>query len=120
MAPLITVRNVDPQTGEPQYGNGAQNYVSDGAAVALIIGSTLRLLRGEMFLNLKAGIPDWQALLSHSITLPAVALIFQTAILNVPFVTGMSSMTVDYLPAARGLTFSAQVQTAFGGLTVSM
>lgn len=114
---LISVRNVI--NGEPQYGNGTQNYVTGAAAMPIIILSTLRLLTGEFFLNLKAGVPYFQNLLNTQISPQAVALIWSNAILGVPFVTGVSSMQVVYQPQARAFTFTAQVETVFGPVIVS-
>ena len=114
----ITVRAIDPVTGEPQYGNGTQNFISDLQAVGQIIQTTLLLLQGEWFLNLQAGTPAFQMLLSHSITKQAVALIYQNIILGVPYVTGIAALRVDYIAKVRSYTFAAIVTTVFGSLPI--
>src|ERR1035438_8103349 len=113
----ITVRALDGN-GDPLYGNGTANFISDLAAVAQTIGTTLKLLAGEFFLNLKAGTPMFQELLSHAITNQAVAMIYQNIILGVPYVTGIASLRVVYTPQARGYAFAAIVTTVFGTLPI--
>src|ERR1035438_260153 len=96
----ITVRALDGN-GDPLYGNGTANFISDLAAVAQTIGTTLKLLAGEFFLNLKAGTPMFQELLSHAITNQAVAMIYQNIILGLPYVTGIASLRVVYRSEER-------------------
>ena len=113
----ITVRSLSTD-GEPQYGNGTQNFISDLAAVSQIIRSTLLLLKGEMFLALNAGTPLFQALVGQAITNQAVALIYQSIILGVPYVTGIASVSVVYVPQSRQYSFSALVSTVFGTIPI--
>src|ERR1017187_9551011 len=106
----ITVRSLSTD-GEPQYSNGTQNFISDLAAVSQIIRSTLLLLRGEFFLALNSGTPLFQSLVGQAITNQAVALTYQSIILGVPYVTGIDSVSVVYVPQSRQYSFSALVST---------
>lgn len=113
MPATITVRALTPNW-DIRSGNGAQDFLQDGEAVAQIIQSTLLLLQGEFFLNTAVGTPLFQQLLSNPIASSAVALIFQNIILGVPYVTGITSLAVTYQPASRAFSFSAVVTTQFG------
>jgi hypothetical protein len=61
----ITYRKLD-QNGDPLFGNGAANFVSDIDAVAQAIGTRLRLLQGEWWENTNAGTPLFQSMLGVS------------------------------------------------------
>ena len=114
---LITVRAIGAN-GDPLYGNGTSNFISNLAAVAQIIKTSLLLISGELWYNKQVGLPLWGALVSNPITNQAVALIYQNIILGVPYVTGITSLAVTYLPQSRSFSFAAEVQTQFGALTV--
>lgn len=117
-SPLISVRALSP-AGDPYYGNGTQNFLTNIDAVVQCIATSIKLLQGEWFLNTKLGTPLWQSLVSHPITTQAVALIFQNIILSVPYVQSITSLKATYIPQTRGFSFSATVVTAFGTVTVS-
>jgi hypothetical protein len=114
----ILVRALD-QNGDPQRGQGLANFLEDGDAVAQIIATTIKLLQGEWFLNVNDGTPLFQKLLGHATTTQAVALILRSRILSVPFVTGISSLSVVYVQGARRFVFSASVTTQFGQVSIS-
>jgi hypothetical protein len=79
----------------------------------------MRLLQGEWYENLTDGLPLFQQLLGHPITLQALALIIRQRILATPYVTGILSLSVVYVPAGRTFTYNAFVQTQFGTVIVS-
>jgi hypothetical protein len=118
VAPLITVRQ-RTANGDVAYGNGTQNFLVNGAAVAQIINTTLLLLQGQWWMNTAIGTPLFQQLTSHPITPQAVALIYQQIILGVPFVSGIQQLAVNYNPQARTFSFTATVNTLFGAVPVS-
>lgn len=105
-------------TGDPQRGNGIGNFLSDVNAVAQAIQTRLKLLQGEWWENLSLGTPLFQSILGVPNTSNGVGLILRQQILAVPYVTGISDLTVTYAGASRAYTFSATVQTAFGTVTL--
>ncbi|HXR75142.1 MAG TPA: hypothetical protein VN737_04145 [Bryobacteraceae bacterium] len=116
--PTIQVRKLDAN-GDPMRGAGLANFVTDIDAVAQIIRTRLLLLQGEWFLNTSEGLPLFQKLLGHSTTVRAVALVLRERILGTPYVTGINSLSVEYAAAGRNFTFTANVQTQFGTVSIS-
>lgn len=115
----ITVRALS-SSGEPQQGNGQNNFISDLAAVAQIIGTRLKLFQGEWFLNLQDGLPLFQSILGSSGTqrnIQVLINLISARIYGSPFVTGIPSITATF--ENRRFTYSAQVDTQFGTVTVS-
>lgn len=120
-SPTITYRAIDADTYEPLWGQGQSNFISDIDAVAQAIGTRIRLLQGEWWADLHDGTPLFQSMLGVSgvgknpsaITLALVARIQGT-----PFVTGISEITTLFDPPTRAFTFSANVQTQFGVVTL--
>ena len=118
MSPTITVRALD-SNGEPRYGNGTADFISDAQAVRQNILTTILLLQGEWWINTAVGTPLFQALVSHPISNQAVALIYQNIILGVSYVTGITSLAVTYIPQSRSYSCTANVTTAFGAVVIS-
>lgn len=114
---VIQTRRLD-SNGDPIRGNGLQNFVTDIDAISQIILTTIRLLSNEWFEALNLGTPLFQKLLGVPTTNEGVALIMTQRILSVPFVTGVSNAVVLYF-AGRAFTFSANVQTVFGTITIT-
>ena len=117
----ITVRALTTTNGlwDPQRGQGLSNFLSDREAVAQIIATRLKLLRGEWFANLADGLPLFQSIIGHSNTTQGVALIIRQRILGTPYVTGIQNMSVTYAPTSRNYSFSCTVQTAFGNIQLN-
>jgi hypothetical protein len=116
--PTILVRTLD-STWDPVRGNGLSNFLTDLDAVAQIVAQRLKLLQGEWFENTSLGLPLFQSILGVASTSRAVSLLIQQQILGTPYVTGINSFSIAYGAGGRTYQFSAQVQTAFGPLTVS-
>ncbi len=114
----ITVRALD-SNGDPMRGQGTSNFLSDINAVTQIIVTRLKLFQGEWFEDTTDGTPMFQSLLGHPITLQAAALILRNRILGTPYVTSISSFSINFTPASRALSFAATVLTQFGTVTVS-
>jgi len=111
----ITVRALDPDTGEPLQGNGQDSFISDLQAVTQIIGTRLKLFEGEWFLDLLDGLPLFQNILgsSGSVTnLKVVVNLISQRIKLSPFVTLVSNVKASY--ESRQFKFSAQAETPFG------
>lgn len=109
-------------TGEPQWGQGAANYLSDVDAVAQAVLTRLSLFQGEWWENLEEGVPLWQSILALggiSTRQQEISLILRDVILGTPYVTGTSNMQINFDSNLRVETFYAEVQTQFGSTLVS-
>jgi len=119
--PTITVRALDPLTREPQQGNGLNNFLSDLDAVTQILGTRMRLFEGEWFLNLSDGLPLFQSMLGSSGSQRNIEIITNLISGRItsftPYVIGINSLAVSYI--GRGYTYSAEVNTIFGVVTIS-
>jgi hypothetical protein len=118
--PSITVRALNPVTNDPIQGNGQSNFLFDLDAVTQIISTRLRLFEGEWFLNLLDGLPLFQSILGSSgssTNLQVIMNLISARIIQTPFVTAITSVTAAY--QSRQFIFSAQVETAFGTVTVT-
>lgn len=121
MAATITCRRID-ENGEPVWGLGAAGFVTDIDAVAQIILTTVRLLQGEWWEALDQGTPLFQSILGvvqNATATAAAAAALQTRIRSVPYVTDVKNVAVTFGGALRVFSFSCDVDTQFGTLTVS-
>ena len=95
--------------------------ITDGAAVAQIIGQRLRLLMAEWWEDRNQGLPLWQVILAagnQSRKQGAATLAIQQCILNSPYVIGINELEIAFNSGARGFKFYAVVQTAFGPIVL--
>jgi hypothetical protein len=107
---------------DPIEGSNGPVFLSDGAAVAQIILTTLRLYAGEWWENLSLGVPLFQKILGRSASQNAqqdIVLIMQQAILAVPYVLQILSFSLTGNSALRQTFFTATVSTAFGTVVVT-
>lgn len=123
MAASIMVQAIDSNNDPIESGSGPV-FLSDIDAVAQIICTSLKLLQGEWWENLDTGYPLVQQILGASgsdAQQKAVMLLTQQYILAAapPFVLRILSYTYTYNSALRSATWSAQVLTSFGTLTVT-
>ncbi len=93
---------------------GNLTFVSSTAAIAQAIGTALQMFQGEWFLDLDAGVPYFQNVLIKNPNAGVLALVFQNALLGVLGVTAVTSLTLDYDPAARTLAVTWAVMTDDG------
>jgi hypothetical protein len=110
----MKVRSIDVN-GDWNFGKGRNDYLSQNAAIAQKIVTTLRSFLGDCFFNTGAGI-DWWNLLGGKSKI-AIELSVKTAILNVEGVSGINDMSVS-LDANRAAQLSYNVTTVYqGGIT---
>lgn len=116
MANSITVRKNDPVTNDPDF----TTTLADLDAVTQIIKTTILLFMGEWWENIQLGTPMFQNILGiRGATANSVSAILQNRILSVPFVTGLTNVSSSYSSAAKNFSFSADVQTQFGTVTIT-
>jgi len=127
IAPFTTTTTISSGTsvtftsagGDPLRGQGLSNFLSGINAVAQAIQTRLLLLQGEWFLNLQTGTPLFQSILGVPNTNDGVALILRQRILGTPYVTGLTNLVVTYAGANRSYSFSCDVQTVYGTITLN-
>jgi hypothetical protein len=118
---LIIVRKLDAN-GDPMYGHGPADFISNIDAVAQIIMTKLKLFQGEWWENLSEGTPMFQSILgvAGAGKRPgAIALILKNRILQAPYTTGVSQIATSFNATSRAFSFTCTVQTIFGPITIS-
>jgi hypothetical protein len=115
----ITVRQI--VNGEPIWGNGQQNFITDLNAVAQLLQTRFLLFLGEWFANTADGTPYWQNILATSLgnNTAAINLLLTQRALATPLVTGVLSVSSSFNSSSGNFTFSITVQTSFGAVSVS-
>jgi hypothetical protein len=116
--PVITVRKLDANW-DPLWGNGQNDYISDGDAVTQIIKQKLLFFQSEWWENRQLGTPMFQSILGANRSIDAVTAIIKNAILSAPYVTGVGNLAVKYVSDDRTYSYSCDAQTPFGTITVS-
>src|SRR5487761_1341628 len=88
-------------------GQGKQNFlVNSAAAVAQNVGTALKLIRGEWFLDLTAGVPWFTKIIGHN-TGSLYDAEIRSAIENVQGVLSIVSYSSTLNPSTRKLSVSA-------------
>jgi hypothetical protein len=115
----ITYRKLDAN-GDPMYGRGQANFVSDIDAVAQAIATRLRLFTNEWWEDRSAGTPLFDSMLgtANGKRPEVVGLLLKQRILGTPYVRSVSAVQASFTSSSRAFSFSCQVQTDFGTLTV--
>jgi hypothetical protein len=115
----VTVRPLDPNTGEPLWGVGNTNFVTDIYAVAQLIKTRLLLFQGEFWADLDDGTPYWQSILGQPANQQKIVLLLTQRIFATPFVSQVLNSAASFDTASRSFNFNITVQTQFGILSVS-
>lgn len=101
----------DISTGNLQILTGAES-------IAQAVRITLQFFKGEWFLNLDAGLPYFQSILVKNPDANQLQAIFRDAILAVPGVSALPSLTLTFDRTTRALSVRCRVSTDFGELDV--
>ena len=118
--PLIIVRRLN-SNGDPVYGGGAGDFLTNINAVAQIIKTSLLLFQGEWWNNLTVGLPLFQKIIAQGANnrQQIIALLIQQVILgSSQFVTGITNVKYIYTSATRTFSYACKVQTTFGTVGV--
>ncbi len=100
------------------FGHGAADYLSDSPeCVAQAVGTRLRLLAGEWFLDLQEGIPYAPAVLGRH-TKESYDPVIRARILETDGVTGITEYESEYDGETRRLVVSVTIDTVYGTATV--
>jgi hypothetical protein len=102
--------------GDYTFGRGASNFLVDSpAAVAQAISTRLKLIQGEWFLDIQAGVPYNTQVLGFG-TIPYYDFAIKDAILNTPGVSSIINYS-SYIDN-RNVTITATVDTIYGQTTI--
>ncbi len=94
--------------GSPQFSRGLP-AVAQGILIAL------GMFRGEWFLNLLAGFPYFQSVLGKRYNQIQILALYRAAILAVPGVDHLASLTSSFDSTTRVVTISWEAVAVFGG-----
>lgn len=109
------------ETGDYSFGRGKGDFLTDIEAVTQAIYTSLKLLKGEWWENLEAGLPLFQSIIGQSGTpehIKAIDLIVNDKILNVTGVISISNYKGEYLN--RTYSISCTVETIYGQAAVEV
>lgn len=106
-------RELSP-TGDYVFGQGSQEFlVNSPQCVAQAVGTRLKLLQGEWFLDVTAGTPySTQVLGTHTQATYDIAI--QNEILGTEGVLSISNYTSNVDTVTRALGISATIDTIYG------
>lgn len=114
------VRRLDPH-GDLTFGRGHSDYLTGKEATQQRLVSRLRLVLGEWFLNIDAGIPWWQVegsevpgILGGKPNLAYIEGLLKDTILGTDGIASLLSFTMVYDGNSRKLTVAAEVVTDDG------
>lgn len=108
--------------GDYQFGRGLQNFTYGVYAVAQAIQTRLKLLKEEWFEDLEDGLPLFQEILGQRGTQSVLDITdsyIKDRIINTKDVSSIESYTRDYDSETRKYSFSVNVNTIYGTITVS-
>ena len=108
----MTVRNIDPETGDI-VTSGVQ-FIRQRDEIAQTIRTRLRLFLGEYFRDVTDGTPWFQTVLTKRGALSSKDSIVRRRIQQTPGVVRVESFVTDYDVDLRKYTITASVITDFG------
>lgn len=118
----IAYRQLDAN-GDPLWGQGVANFLTDRMAVAQVVLTRLRLFQGEWWADTADGLPLWQSILGQGASARAqeqASALITARVLGSPFVVGISNLQTAFARPTRGpFVYSATADTQFGQLTVA-
>ena len=114
----MAYRRID-STGEPVFGQGRQDFLTDVDAVGQAIVTRLHLYLGEWWEDLNEGIPMWQSMLGvPGSKKEGIDRIIQNEILTTENVKEITEIQSRFDPATRTYQFYAKVDTIFGEVQI--
>jgi hypothetical protein len=110
-----------PSSYDPQWGQGQSNFIANLPAVQQAIQTRLLLFQGEWWASTTDGLPLWQAIAAQSgAGVNQMAAIISARIQATPYVISLNSVTAVFNVSTRAFTYSAQVNTQFGMVPVTV
>lgn len=111
--------------GEPQFGQGQQNFVQGAEAVAQAIETRLKLFTGEWWEDTNDGLPFWTQMVSTNgsnrdkISMLVTARILDTNLNGIKLVSRMNSVSNIWNGTLRRYTYNGSAQSIYGNITIS-
>jgi hypothetical protein len=107
---------LDPNTGDMLLDANNSPQLSRGLpAVAQGIRIAVGMFRGEWFLNLLTGMPYFQSILGKRYNNAQIRALYRDAILKVPGVARLASLTATFDRPTRNVTVTWEAVAVFGG-----
>lgn len=122
MASLVITYRQLSSTGDPLWGQGTANYLSNLEAVAQAVLTRLQLFQGEWWASTTDGLPLWQNILGQPAgqqSQQQMATLISARILGTPWVIGLASVAITFNPQTRMMGYTAVVNTQFGTIVVT-
>lgn len=111
--------------GEPQFGQGQQNFLQGIDAVAQAIQTSLSLFTGEWWEDLNDGLPLWIGLLGYEgsnkekSNAIIVKRILEINLDNKKLVSSVNNVINTYNSTLRKYTFEGTAISIYGAVTIS-
>lgn len=111
--------------GEPQFGQGQQNFLQGIDAVAQAIQTSLSLFTGEWWEDLNDGLPLWIGLLGYEgsnkekSNAIIVKRILKINLDNKKLVSSVNNVINTYNSTLRKYTFEGTAISIYGAVTIS-
>lgn len=99
------------------FGRGPNDFARDAQATAQKVKSRLLLLAGEWFLDISAGVPYLQQIMTKPADLPNAEALIKACILGTEGVLEILTFSTSFDPATRKLSMSASVRTTYDDIT---
>ena len=97
--------------------NGRIAVIEDGEQVLQHVRTRLLTYQEEWFLDTRAGVPYFQAILVKPANLSRTEALIKTEILQTPDVAGLSSFGLEFDSNTRTLSINFTAQTTFGDVS---
>lgn len=120
-ASVITYRQLSA-TGDPLWGQGTANFISNLQAVAQAILTRLKLFQGEWWASTTDGLPLWQSIMGQPAAQQSqqqMDTLISARILGTPWVISLSNVNSSFNTVTRKFSYSATATTQFGTLIVT-
>ena len=111
--------------GEPSFGQGQQDFVTDNDAVAQAILTRLQLYISEWWEDINDGLPLWTQIMGYNgankahVDAVIKQRISDTKLVDTPLVKNVSGTFGMYLQDTRDYSFVCNVQTIYGTVQIT-
>lgn len=113
----MSTRALDPVTGDWQFGQGRQNYLTGAAEINQDIATALKVFLGECFFDTSFGV-DWFNL-NGGKNAQAIVLQCRTVISRRPGVTKINKVFAFLDATSRRLSITYNVSTVYSLQTIN-
>jgi hypothetical protein len=111
--------------GEPQYGQGKQDFKQGIDAVAQAIQTRLKLFYGEWWEDTTDGLPLWTDIIGfggsnkNKVNALITKRILDTKLNETKLISEVTDVVNTYSPTLRKYTYSSKAKSIYGTITIS-